>query len=280
VILNTYGRVPVFHLANNAGCGEFGHSELESVVPLQDALNKAFMDKLVSMEFDSFRQRWATGLEPEKDPDTGQPTVSFRPGRDHLWFVADKETRFGEFSDYDLSKFNEVENALVMHIARVSGTPLHYMNLQSGEFPSGEAMRTAEAPFIAKVKDRQTAWGNVWEDAMAFALQIAGESEEVRLSAQWKEAAPYSDAERLAVAKQKVELGVPEEVVLLELGYSEKDIEEWMREKERRAQEMQQAMTERGSAQLGQESGEQEQGAGNEQRPAGLVGRYGDRGAA
>jgi hypothetical protein len=244
-VANPYGRVPVFHLANDASIGEFGVSELRDIIPLQDALNKAFIDKMVSMEFDAYRQRWATGLEPETDPDTGKALLGFRPGRDKLWWTESPNVEFGEFAETDLAKFNDTETAIIMHIARVSATPMHYMMMQTGNPPSGEAMRTSETPFTAKVKDRQTAWGNVWEDVMLFALRVQeGDSlgEDVRLSTKWTDAAPMSDKEEAETANSKQAAGVPAEVTWKEMGYSDEEIAEWVAEKEERRAEMQAAM--------------------------------------
>lgn len=238
-IPNEYGKVPVFHLANNAGCGELGNSELKDVLPIQDALNKAFADKMVSMEFDAFRQRWITGLDVKLDPDTGKPDRLFRPGRDKIWATDSKETTFGEFTAGDPTKFNDMENGLIVNIARVSATPMHYINPQSGTPPSGEALRTAESPLIAKIDDRHGAWGNVWEDVMLFALQIAGvKTEGVQLEAQWKPAAVKSRMEKIGEATALLAMGIPEEQVWSELEYSQSDIEEWLFAKEQRKAEM------------------------------------------
>ncbi|MCV4684362.1 phage portal protein, partial [Escherichia coli] len=64
---NPYGMIPVFHFANNPGIGNFGSSELEAVMPIQDGMNKAVLDMLVAMEVSAYRQRWAAGIEIQFD---------------------------------------------------------------------------------------------------------------------------------------------------------------------------------------------------------------------
>jgi hypothetical protein len=225
---NPYGVVPVFHLSNNANIGMFGHSELHDVIPLQDMLNKSLMDEVVSLEFNSYPQRYAIGLDVDIDDTTGQPKKPFAPGRDRFWAVAStpQETQFGEFSSTDPTPLEDVVMGTVRKIALVSGTPLHYFNLQTGDFPSGEALKTAEAPFVAKLRDRQVSWGNVWEDAVAFALAIADVAKQgsVRLICDWEDAAPHSDKEQAdtLTAHDKLKNNP---VLMEKLGYTEDEVD-------------------------------------------------------
>jgi hypothetical protein len=65
-VANPWGRVPVFPLPFEGGPGLCGHSALAEVVPLQDQLNKAVIDRAVAQEFGAWPQRWAIGLEPDQ----------------------------------------------------------------------------------------------------------------------------------------------------------------------------------------------------------------------
>lgn len=228
---NPWGTVPVFHFANNAGVGHHGRSELGDVVPVQDALNKALADMLVAMEYVALPQRWATGLEVDIDEATGKPKVPFTPGVERVWAVGDAEVRFGQFDPANLEQFLAVQDSFRAEIARVSGTPLHYLMLGGGEFPSGEAMRTAEARFLAKVEDRQLAFGNGWEDVLGLALAMAGEPV-AQLSTLWRDATPRSAKEVAEVALIKEQLGVSREQILKELGYSPEEIDRMAVERE------------------------------------------------
>ncbi len=216
--------MPVFHFANNAGLGKFGKSELADVIPLQDALNKSITDMLVAMEYVALPQRWATGLEVDIDPIPGKPRVPFTPGVERIWTVGDENVRFGQFDAANLQQFLGVSNDFRAEIARVSGTPFHYLMLEQGAWPSGEAMKTAEARFLAKVQDRMASFGNSWEDVMRLALRMKGLGEG-RLSTQWKDPAPKSEKEHVDSLLVKQQLGVPQEQLWREAGYSDEDIE-------------------------------------------------------
>lgn len=229
---NPWEQVPVVHFANNAGVGEMGASELANVVPLQDALNKAVADMLVAMEYVALPQRWATGLEVDIDDATGKPKAPFTPGVDRVWAVGDPEVRFGQFDPANLQQFLSVQDSFRAEIARVSGTPLHYLMLQQGDFPSGEAMKTAEARFLAKVADRQSAFGNCWEDALALAVRMAGVADEARLSTLWRDPTPHSDREMAEVALIKQQVGVSREQILSEFGYSPEQIQRMAEQQE------------------------------------------------
>ena len=227
---NPYGVVPVFHFANNAWITDFGCSELASVIPLQDALNKAICDMLVSMEFTAFPQRWATGLELEIDPDTGKPVVPFKAGVDRVWSVASEAVRFGQFDPAGLEQFLRVQEALRTEIARVSGLPPHYINQTTGSHPSGDSLRASEARFVAKVRGRQTSFGNCWENVMALALRIGNVASDVRLTTQWQDASPISETELLNALLIKQQLGASDQQLLGEAGYGEQDIQRMMGE--------------------------------------------------
>jgi len=240
-LANPYGVVPVFHFANNADIGEAGCSELTNAMPLQDALNKAVLDKMVAMEFAAFPQRYAIGLEVETDPLSGRPINPFQ-GVERWVTVANDNAKFGQFEGANLEQFLKVQDGFRMEIARVSGTPLHYFFLQEGNVPSGEALKTIEKRFLKKVENRQGSFGQVWEDVISLALRMSDANtfdvaSDVRLFAQWVDAAPASQKERLEGLLLKQDLGVDEEQLLIEAGYGLKDIQAMRARKAKQAQD-------------------------------------------
>lgn len=223
VLRNPYGRVPVFHFPNKRLYRE-GVSELADVVPLQDGLNKAVVDMFVAMEFSSFRQRWVTGIEVETDETTGRPTTPpWNYGVDRMLAATDKDVKFGDFEASDLKQFLEVQESFRSEIARVSGTPLHYLFITRGDFPSGEAMKSAEARFTRKIEDRQAFFGNVWEDVLGFALQIDGQElpQGFDLDVVWDTASPRSEREVVETMLMKKAIGVSPAQLMKELGYDD-----------------------------------------------------------
>ena len=228
VVPNPYGVVPVFHFANNASIGSPGRSEIEPAIPIQDGLNKAVLDMLVAMEFSAFRQRWIAGLEVETDPSSGRPIVPFQAGIERLWIAANSETKFGDFNVADLVQFLKVKDSFRIDMASVTGTPLHYFLQAPGDHPSGESLKKSETRFLAKVRDRQLSFGQVWADVMAFALRIEGAGADIHLVTQWEDPSPMTERERLENLLLKQRLGLPAEDALIEAGYGAEDAAEML----------------------------------------------------
>ena len=229
---NPYGIVPVFHFANNADLGAGGRSELEAAMPVQDGLNKSVLDMLVAMEFSAFRQRWAAGIEIEYD-DNGKVKSPFKAGVDSIWLSENPQARFGDFEASELDQFLKVKDSFRVDMASVTGTPLHYFLQTTGNFPSGESLKKAETRFLAKVRDRQESFGQVWADAMAFALMIEGQGRAISLLTEWEDPAPLAEREFLENILLKKQIGLPVEQALLEAGYGEADVKEMISVPER-----------------------------------------------
>lgn len=217
---NPYDKVPVFHFANRASVGSMGRPEHSDAMPLQDANNKTIADMIVAMEFAAIKQRWATGLAEGSDP-------KMKPGG--LWAVDTSDTKFGEFSETDITRFLTISEGFVRKIARATHTPIHYF-FGEGAWPSGAALTKAEAPLNAKVEKKQVGFGNVWGDVMRFGLEIVGvknaDPEPV-----WRDATPKDGRETAEVGEIKRRLGVSRDQVLREIGYEAAEIEKFEEER-------------------------------------------------
>lgn len=233
-VKNEYGVVPIFHFANNSDIGTPGVSELSAAISVQDALNKSVLDMLVAMEFASFRQRWATGIEVEYD-DNGKALAPFTAGVERLWLTESPEAKFGDFEAANLEQFLKVKADFRVDMACVTGTPLYYFMLTEGTPPSGESLKKTETRFINKVSDRQESFGQVWEDVLSFALLLEGKGKDIRLFTEWQDPSPLSETERISNIVAKQQLGISDEQALTEAGYGETDIERMMEEKQKKA---------------------------------------------
>lgn len=217
VVQNPYGTIPMFKFETPA--------VLNDAIPIQDALNKTLADRLVTQEFGSFRQRWATGLTPPMDELTGIPTVPFKAGQDRLWFTNDDKVTFGEFEATALEPYLKAADSDRVEMARVSGTPLHFFSINTSDAISGEALKTLESRFTKKVRHLCLNFGTVWANAMKFALQIEGELKgDDNITTQWQSPEQRSEKEHLESLTLKHDLGVPLETIWEEMGYTEEDI--------------------------------------------------------
>ncbi|HEX3100671.1 MAG TPA: hypothetical protein VHQ01_02705, partial [Pyrinomonadaceae bacterium] len=118
----------------------------------------------------------------------------------------------------------KVKDSFRVDIASVTGTPLHYLLQTTGDIPSGESLRKAETRFIAKVRDRQESFGQVWADLMEFALTVEGQGRRARLLTEWEDPSPMSEREMLENILLKKQIGLPVEETLIEIGYGVADV--------------------------------------------------------
>jgi len=175
------------------------------------------LDMLVAMEFSAFRQRWVTGIEVELDAD-GKAVPPFKAGADRLWVAADANSKFGDFKEAELDQFLKVKDSFRIDIASVTGTPLHYLMPHMRGQPSGETLKRSETRFIAKVRDRQASFGQVWADLMKFALVVEGRGTNLRIQTSWEDPSPTSERERLENILLKRQIGLPADKAMDEAG--------------------------------------------------------------
>lgn len=237
VIKNPYGKVPIFHFANNGETGQRGKSELADAIPVQNSLNRTVMDKMVAMQFASFLQRWAIGIESNYD-DEGNEISPFISGVEKVWTTENPDAKFGVFPSTDLTQFLAVKDSAIIDMARVTGTPLWYFVQTNGGFPSGEALKKSETRHINKVKDRMKTFGQTWGDVMAFALMMENKGKDIRLFTDWVEPEPISRKEELENIILEKEVGISDEQALIEAGYGEEDVKKFLKAKAEKSEEM------------------------------------------
>jgi hypothetical protein len=225
-VVHNLGRVPVVHYPNNAPmAGDFGISELQDVMPLQDALNKAIADMLVAMEYNAFPQRWAIGIDAPEPNEAGKKVLPWKAGPGEVWYTtrSRQEAGFGSFEAASLEQFLKVQDQFDLDIARVSGTPVHWL-LMTGNFPSGESLKTADAPFSAKIRDRQRSNGAAHAEAVSIAFQLMGIKDPLLIDVEWESAEPRSEREQAEIGKMMADAGIPIEIVAKVMGLDEQDI--------------------------------------------------------
>lgn len=223
-IENPLGEIPVIPIINRRRLKGQGSSELDVVIPKQDAINKLWFDMLIASEFGSFRQRWATGIEiPLKD---GKPVEPIDAALDRLWAVANKDAKFGEFGQTDLGGFIEAIQMAVQHIASQTRTPPHYFLGNMGNFPSGESLKAAETGLVKKVHRLQRHWGESWEEVIRLAFKVLGDSRGNITDSQtiWGNAETRTQSELVDALTKLSTLGVPREALWEEYGYTPQEI--------------------------------------------------------
>jgi hypothetical protein len=238
---NVLKVVPLIPLANGPTLRERqGRSDIARVIPLQDAVNKLCADMMIASEYAAFPQRWVTGVEipvyPEGTPNAGQPLpsiVSFLGGADRVMAVEDAAARFGNFAVSDLGIYVKAIELLIQHVAAQTRTPPHYLLGSSGNFPSGESLKATETGLVAKVRRKQIAFGEGWEEAIRLALLIDGNTEQAEADdceTIWQNPESRSQAETVDAATKLDSIGVPRTALWEYVGATPQQIERWIAE--------------------------------------------------
>lgn len=253
VFVHDYGQIPVFHFRNDR---PYGRAEHRRAFGAQDVVNKLMISHIATIDFQSFPQRYAlkdpnaaeADAEDWDDDDasgttTTTPGTKLKAGPGELWWLEGAK-QVGQFEVADADAFLKPFDRVVRTMSTLTETPLHLFD-QSGEPPSGESRRTAEAGQTKKVKTRQKQFGATWRDVYAFAMFLLTDQDfNDRINVNWVPAESMDEAEAWDLANKKKVVGLPLIQVLLEQGYTEDEItrfkEQWEEEQKQRI-EMQRA---------------------------------------
>lgn len=229
---NPFGKVPLVPLYNRPRTGRVGkgQSELHVVKPLQDAVNKLLADLILASEYGAFRQRWATGLTLERDEE-GNVKLPFEHGPGKVWTMeadggpGSETQRFGEFSETDLTHIISAIEMIVMHVASQSRTPPHYLNASADRL-SGESIKAAETGLVAKCYRKMRPIGESWEEVMRLAFAVIEDPRRDEYAAEtiWKDPESRTEAEHVDAVLKKQTIGVPDEQLWEDLGYTPQQI--------------------------------------------------------
>lgn len=236
---NPLKMVPVVPFENRTRLGGEPTSDLLNCIPIQDAINKITMDALTASEMAAFPQRWVTGLEIQED-EHGNPVAPFNVGLDKLLQAEDAGSKFGSFEAADLKNYVVLVDMLVQHLATVSRVPSHYFLVNSSNTPSGEAIISAEAGLVAKVKERMLHFGEAWERVIRLCFAVKGDKrrDAFDMETRWADPEYRTEAQHIDALLKLKQLDVPLEFLWFEAGFTAAQIADFreMRKEDAKAQ--------------------------------------------
>lgn len=230
VMDNPWGTVPMVPFRNIPAAdwpgeedGRFliERSELYGVMPIQDAINSVLINTLLVANAQGYRQRWATGLEIERD-EQGRPKEPFRGGVDRLWQAESDQTKFGDFAQSDVSGLMNLIEMLVGQLAAASQVPPHYLEAKASRL-SADSIRAAESGLISKVMDKHRVFGLSWEEVMRMAGMMtdnASLAEARSAEVMWMNPETHTMAALYDAALKSVAIGIPWRGRMEMLGYT------------------------------------------------------------
>ena len=222
---NPLGEVPVVPVCNEPTMLGGGTSDLEPGIPIQNAIDKLCADMLVAAEFAAFRQRVMTGVETPDDPATGRP-MRVDMGVNRLFTVEAPDAKVFDLQASDLKNYVEAIEMFIQHLAAQTNTPPHYL-LGKMLNVSGDALAAAESGLVSKVEDKKSPFGEGHEEAMRLAFKSKGDDQRATaLDAEtlWAPSERRSFAQVVDGAVKLAQIGVPQEMVYEELGWSPQKI--------------------------------------------------------
>jgi Phage portal protein, SPP1 Gp6-like len=228
IIPNPYGMIPIIPLRNRPTLTGWYYSEMRDAIPIQERINQTTLNMLVAQEAVAFPQRWATGLELDKD-ENGQAARPFKSSPDALWVAEDPEVKFGEFAESSFTAYLDSLRQDTEAIASVTNTPAFNLGSHLRVPPSAEALSAMESGLVKKIRQKQLQFGEAIEKAMRVAMVMEGKNptDYESLEVIWSDPRVRSDAQVGDFAVKMQAVGVPREAIWAELGATPQMIARW-----------------------------------------------------
>jgi hypothetical protein len=164
-LLNPLGVVPVVEIPNRPTLKGDPISEIQGVIPMQDAVNLMWAYLFVAADYASMDARVITGQEPPKMPilDANGVKIGDRPvdmkdlqEKRFLWLTGEN-AKIDSFPAARLDQFTAVIDKAVGHIAAQTRTPPTYLVTTVGmSNVNGEGLKASEIGLVKKSLEFQS----------------------------------------------------------------------------------------------------------------------------
>jgi hypothetical protein len=219
---NPLGRVPVVHIQNLPNPMQYeGAGEVEPLIPLQDELNTRLSDRANRVTFQSFKMYLGKGIEGFEDQVVA-------PGR--MWATDNPDATIEVFGGdaacpSETAHIDELRQAMDKS-SGITSLAAGLLRDSVGNLTSATALRVVMMGTLARLERKRTTYGAGFVETNCLVLEtlnrlgiLKTDPGDRQTRIHWPSPLPDNLGERLAEAKVKRELGVPQETVLRELGY-------------------------------------------------------------
>jgi len=223
---NPLGDLPVVHVQDTSEPFSYaGMSEVEPLIPTQDELNTRLSDRAHRVTMQSFKMYLAKGIDGFGETPVG-------PGQ--VWSTDNEGAQVESFggdmdSPSEDAHIDELRQAMDK-ISSVSPVVIGVIRERLGQLSSENALRVTLTGILAKTERKRIAYGRALTQIARLilkALDASGvyrtDESERGVRVVWRDPIPVDRESELRAARQRVELGVPLETVLAELGYGSGD---------------------------------------------------------
>jgi hypothetical protein len=220
--VNDLQVVPMIPVMNSPDMLHGGTSDLEVAIPIQDRINKLCLDLDVGSEFTAAPQRYASGWDPPRDPQTGQPLKKAQQAAavSRMLAFPEVDTKVGSLPSGDPAAWVTPIEMYVKHLGAVSRTPPHYLLGQLANV-SGDGMKMAETGLVSKSTAKQDDFADPWEETVSLSIGKDPENCEVL----WGDPESRTFSQMVdAVVKVRDSLEIPLEVAWEMVGLTPQQI--------------------------------------------------------
>lgn len=216
------GHVPVVRFLSEVDDDNEIHGDVEPLIQLQDQINVTTFGLLVSQHYQAFRQRYILGWVAPTEQ------AALTASAKKLWTFEDSDVKVGEFAETNLDGYINSREASLRHLATISQTPAHELLGQLVNL-SAEALTAAEATHRRKVLERQTSFGESWEQVLELSGQISGATTDPMAAVRWRDTEARSLSQVAdALGKLVLTLGVPPQELWERIpGVTQDEIDRW-----------------------------------------------------
>lgn len=217
---------PIVHIQNISQPFAFaGLSEVEPLIPLQDELNTRLSDRASRVTMMSFKMYLAKGID-------GAEKLPIGPGI--VWSSDNAEAQIQTFGGDAAAPSEDAHIEQVREaLDKASGVPplaSGVVRAKIGNLSSENALKITLMGLLSKTARKRITYARGLADASRLildALDRAGilttDPADRAVRIDWTDPLPRDERQALDAARAKIELGVPRERVLNELGYGTTD---------------------------------------------------------
>lgn len=241
-IANPLGEVPVVEISNRPTLKGEPVSEIQGVMPMQDAINLLWAYLFLAADYASMDARVMLSSEPPMIPildkdgkQVGKRPVELRDLREkRLINITGDNAKIDSWKAASLDIFTDTIEIAVGHIAAQTRTPPHYLVANKGisNLPA-DALRAAEIGLVKKADEFVTFTDPQLREIarlMALVMDDKAAAQELRLAkVVWADREIRSEAQLADALVKKKQIGYPLEYLLEQDGKSPSEIERIMR---------------------------------------------------
>jgi hypothetical protein len=221
------GIVPVVHFRHDDDGSEWGISELDDLIPVQNALNKSVLDLLEGADKTAYQVITLSGGKAD-GIEVAPRQILYHPSPDATW---------GSIDAGDIEKLIRLKNDFIVSMAQMAQVPLSYFQI-TGQIASAETQRADDTGLVSKVESEAVSLGNSWEDVMWLCHAMerefgTGNRPLDHISTQW---ASFERVDKLATELKRSEIvreltsaGASIEGAVKVAGYTEEEQETLLR---------------------------------------------------